>query len=59
MSERTKGEYKPENIKGEREEVYERERERKGVCERGRGVRDRIIMAVSKLLQYNRPNPPF
>ena len=50
--------------KGEREredetkEGREREREREDETKEGRES-ERIIMAVSKLLQYNRPNPPI
>ena len=36
----------------------EREREREDETKEGRES-ERIIMAVSKLLQYNRPNPPI
>ena len=44
----------------ERERVREREREREREDETKEGREsERIIMAVSKLLQYNRPNPPI
>ena len=36
----------------------DREREREDETKEGRES-ERIIMAVSKLLQYNRPNPPI